>query len=241
MAPKKYRQKIRQQKQAQASPKTTKHKKSKSNKSLFTAIGIIAILVIVIGAVAASGLMGNNGGTTNPTSSPSPSNSTIPASDDPYANSTYVFFHTSTGNFTVALRNDMPITTTNFLNMVRQGVYNGTTFHRVMDGFMVQTGIPTNAQTIPNIQDEYTTTNHNYNGTIAMANTGAANTGNSQFFINVADNNNRYESFDKSYPQFGKVIYGMDTVMAISHVAVDSSANYKPLQDVTVIGASVIN
>jgi cyclophilin family peptidyl-prolyl cis-trans isomerase len=241
MAPKKYRQKIRQQKQAQASPKPPKHKKSKSNKSLFTAIGIIAILIIVIGAVAASGLMGNNGGTTNPTSSPSPSNSTIPASDDPYANSTYVFFHTSMGNFTVALRNDMPITTTNFLNLVRQGVYNDTTFHRVMEGFMVQTGIPKNGQTIPNILDEYTTTNHNYNGTIAMANTGAANTGNSQFFINVADNNNRYESFDKSYPQFGKVIYGMDTVMAISHVAVDLNANYKPLQDVTVIGASVIN
>ena len=75
-----------------------------------------------------------------------------------------------------------------------------------------------------------------------MANTGAANSGSSQFFINVDDNNNRYSSFDSSYPAFGKVVSGMDVVMAISKVPVEdaSSENYKPVQDVTLISATVL-
>lgn len=240
MAPKKYRQKIKQQKQSQQTPKPIKKRKSNSNKSVFIAIGVIAVIIIIVGALAASGLMGGNQGTTtNPTNSPGAT--TIPASDDPYANSTYVFFHTSMGNFTVALRNDMPITTGNFLNMVRQGVYDGTTFHRVIEGFMIQSGIPANGSELPTIQDEFTSTNHNYNMTIAMANTGAANSGSSQFFINTANNNNRYSTFDSTYPAFGKIIYGDDVVMAISHVAVKDTTNYVPVQDVTILDARVLN
>jgi cyclophilin family peptidyl-prolyl cis-trans isomerase len=111
-----------------------------------------------------------------------------------------------------------------------------------MAGFMIQGGDPTGTgygdQSIPDIKDEFTTTNHNYNGTIAMANKGAPDTGSTQFFINVADNTD--PTFDSNYPAFGKVISGMDVVMAISKVQVDSNNNDKPLQNVTLISASVL-
>jgi peptidylprolyl isomerase len=241
MAPKKYKQK---QKQMPTKHKPIKSAKHNSNKSTWIAIGVIAIIVIVFGTVAASGIMGNHG-SANPTPSPAPT--IIPSSADPYANSTHVLLHTSKGDITVALRNDMPITTGNFLNLVQHGTYNDTIFHRIIAGFMIQGGDPTGTgygdSSIPTIKDEFTTTNHNDNGTIAMANTGAANSGSSQFFINVANNGNNAidqqgTKFDTKYPSFGKVISGMDVVMAISKVATNTSD--KPLQDVTLLGASVI-
>ena len=136
----------------------------------------------------------------------------------------------------------MPITAGNFKNLVQSGTYNGTIFHRVIAGFMIQGGDPTGTgygdPSIPNIKDEFTSDNHNVRGTIAMANTGQPNSGSSQFFINVVDNNNRYASFDSSYPVFGKVISGMDIVDKIAAVPTDS--NDKPLQTVTIISATIL-
>jgi peptidylprolyl isomerase len=133
----------------------------------------------------------------------------------------------------IELRDDMPITTTNFKKLVQQGVYDNTIFHRVIDGFMIQGGDPTGTgygdPSIPNIQDEFTDNNKNNRGTIAMANTGAPNSGSSQFFINVVDNN----YLDDAHPVFGTVIDGMDVVDAISKVATDG--NDRPLADVTLI------
>jgi peptidylprolyl isomerase len=217
-------------------PKKYQQKRN-SNKTTWIAIGAIAVVLVVFGALAASGIFGNQSdGTANSTATP------IPASADPYENAKEVLLQTSLGNITIALRNDMPITTTNFLNLAEQGKYDNTIFHRVISGFMIQGGDPTGTgygdSSIPTIQDEFTTTNHNYNGTIAMANTGEANSGSSQFFINVADNNNRYSTFDSSYPAFGKVISGMDVVMAISQVATDSDD--KPVENVTLIKATVL-
>jgi peptidylprolyl isomerase len=230
MAPKKHKKPIPQ-----------KPVKRKSNKSTWIAIGSIAVVVIVFGVIAASGMLGNNSNsTTNPTATPSPT--LIPASADPYANASQVLLQTSMGNITIALRNDMPITTGNFIRLAEEGKYDNTIFHRIIDGFMIQGGDPTGTgygdPSIPSIQDEFTTTNHNYKGTIAMANTGQPNSGSSQFFINVADNNNRYSTFDSSYPAFGKVVSGMDVVTAISKVATDS--NDRPLQNVTLISATVL-
>ena len=71
-----------------------------------------------------------------------------------------------------------------------------------------------------------------------MANTGQPNSASSQFFINVADNQNLYPTFDTSYTVFGQVIQGMNVVMAISHVSVDS--NNKPLQTVTLIKVEIL-
>ena len=144
------------------------------------------------------------------------------------------------GNITIQLRDDKPITSGNFTSLVQQGLYDGTLFHRVMAGFMIQGGAITSTN-VPSIADEIGNDNVNFNGTIAMANTGQVNSANSQFFINVADNNNLYSSFDTSYTVFGRVIQGMDVVMAISHVSVNASSNDKPLQDVTLIKAIVLS
>ncbi len=140
------------------------------------------------------------------------------------------------GDVTIQLRNDMPITTGNFKNLVQKGTYNGTIFHRVIDGFMIQGGDPTGTgygdDSIPEIKDEFTSKNRNDRGTIAMANAGP-NTGSSQFFINLANNN----YLDSKHPQFGKVVSGMDVVDAIGHVR--TNPRDKPLKDVIIVTASI--
>ena len=145
--------------------------------------------------------------------------------------------HTSMGDITIALRNDMPITTGNFKKLVQQGTYNGTIFHRVIPGFMIQGGDPTGTgygdPSIPEIKDEFTKTNLNDRGTIAMANAGP-NTGSSQFFINQVDNN----FLDAKHPAFGKVTVGMDVVDKIAAVATGS--NDKPRANVTITNASIL-
>ena len=150
---------------------------------------------------------------------------------------TKVLLHTSMGDITIALRNDMPITTGNFKKIVQQGTYNGTIFHRVIPGFMIQGGDPTGTgygdPSIPNIKDEFTSTNRNDKGTIAMANAGP-NTGSSQFFINQVNNN----FLDSKHPAFGKVIVGMDVVDKITKVSTNS--NDKPRTNVTIISASIL-
>ena len=154
------------------------------------------------------------------------------------ANGTQVLLITSMGNITIQMRDDKPITTQNFVNLVKQGFYDGTIFHRVIAGFMIQGG-ENQSVNVPSIPDEIGNDNVNYNGTIAMANTGQPNSASSQFFINVADNQNLYPSFDTSYTVFGQVIQGMNVVMAISKVPVNSSTD-QPLQNVTLIKAEVL-
>jgi peptidylprolyl isomerase len=150
-----------------------------------------------------------------------------------------VLLETSMGNITVQLQDDKPNTSGNFKNLVLEGKYDGTIFHRVIEGFMIQGG--ETSQPVPSIPDEIGSNNHNLNGTIAMANAGP-NTATSGFFINVADNSNLNSAFDTSYTVFGEVIDGMDVVMAISRVPVDnpSSQSPKPLQDVTLIRATLL-
>jgi peptidylprolyl isomerase len=148
-----------------------------------------------------------------------------------------VLFETNIGDIKIELYDDMPITTGNFKKLVQQGVYDGTIFHRVSGGFVIQGGDPTGTgygdPSIPTIPDEFTDHNENNRGTIAMANKGP-NTGNSQFFINLVDNSH----LDTEHPVFGKVIEGMDVVDSIGEVETDE--NEKPLQDVKIIKAYLI-
>jgi peptidylprolyl isomerase len=219
--------------------------KHKSNKTLFLAIGIIALIIVGVAAYIMLATPSNQQPNVSPTPTPAPTPlpTIIPQSDPEYVGGTQVLLHTNMGDIIIALRNDKPITTANFANLVDQGTYNNTIFHRVIAGFMIQGGDPTGTgygdPSIPSIPDEIGNDNHNYNGTIAMANTGQPNSASSQFFINVADNNNLYQSFDTSYTVFGKVVSGMNVVMAISQVQTNSSD--KPLQNVTLIGASVLS
>ncbi|MCK9566213.1 MAG: peptidylprolyl isomerase [Methanothrix sp.] len=149
---------------------------------------------------------------------------------------TKVLLKTSMGDITIQLNDDMPITTGNFQKLVEQGFYNGVIFHRVIDGFMIQGGDPEGTGMGGpgyTIKDEFTDHNRNDRGTIAMANAGA-NTGGSQFFINLVDNS----FLDDKHPAFGKVIAGMDVVDAIGKV--DKDANDRPLTDVKIIEATII-
>jgi len=157
---------------------------------------------------------------------------------DEYTNGTKILLKTNMGDITLQLRNDMPITTGNFKNLVQQGTFNGTIFHRVIDGFMIQGGDPTGTgygdPSIPEIKDEFKAKNRNDRGTIAMANAGP-NTGSSQFFINLVNNN----YLDTKHPQFGKVVAGMEVVDAIGRVR--TNPRDKPLKDVVIVNASVVS
>ncbi|HRR88356.1 MAG TPA: peptidylprolyl isomerase [Methanoculleus sp.] len=140
-----------------------------------------------------------------------------------------VVLHTTMGDITIRLYNDMPVTAGNFEKLVRSGFYDGTVFHRVIDGFMIQGGDPTGTgsggpgYTIP---DEFVKGHSNVRGTVAMANTGRPNTGGSQFFINLVDNT--YLDWDdprtpSAHPVFGEVVGGMDVVDRIGKVKTDSA------------------
>ena len=141
------------------------------------------------------------------------------------------------GTVKIELASDMPITTGNFINLVEAGTYDGVIFHRIIDGFMIQGGDPTGTgfgdSNIPNIQDEFGSLK-NDKGTISMANAGP-NTGSSQFFINLVNNN----FLDGKHPVFGKVIEGYDVVEKIANVQTDSGD--KPLEDVIIEKAEVMS
>jgi len=147
-----------------------------------------------------------------------------------------VLLKTNMGEITLQLYEDMPITTGNFKKLVEKGFYDGTVFHRVIDGFMIQGGDPTGTgRGGPGyaIKDEFTRKNRNDRGTISMANAGP-NTGGSQFFINLVDNN----YLDKAHPAFGKVVLGMDVVDAIGKVR--TGAMDRPAKEVRIETAKVV-
>lgn len=159
--------------------------------------------------------------------------------DNGSSSSNIVLLETNMGDITIELYDDMPITTENFKNLVEQGVYDNTIFHRVIDGFMIQGGDPTGTgqgdPEIPTIPDEFTDHNKNDRGTIAMANVpNVPNSGSSQFFINLVDNNR----LDTDHPVFGRVIEGMDVVDRIGKVETDG--NDRPLQEVKIIKAKLV-
>ena len=150
-----------------------------------------------------------------------------------------VKLETTQGDIIIQLyEKEMPITAGNFKKLVEQGFYDGIIFHRVIDGFILQTGDPQgDGRGGPGytIKDEFTNTNldQNNRGTLSMANTGP-NTGGSQFFINLVNNN----FLDGKHPVFGKVIEGMDVVDKIAKVQTDSQD--KPLEAVVINRASII-
>jgi peptidylprolyl isomerase len=149
---------------------------------------------------------------------------------------TRVLLNTSEGDVIIELYGDMPITAGNFQKLVEKGFYDGTIFHRVIDGFMIQGGDPTGTgRGGPGyaIQDEFAAKNRNGRGTISMANAGP-NTGGSQFFINLVDNN----YLDKAHPVFGKVVEGMDVVDKIGKAKTDRMD--RPLKEVKIVTAKLV-
>ncbi|MCB1757462.1 MAG: peptidyl-prolyl cis-trans isomerase [Gammaproteobacteria bacterium] len=159
---------------------------------------------------------------------------------------------TNLGEITLELNSDAaPITCDNFVQYVKDGHYDGTIFHRVIPGFMVQGGgfepgmqqKPTRGE----IKNEANNGLKNNTGTIAMARTPAPHSASTQFFINLTDNdflNFKDESMQGwGYCVFGETIDGMDTVNAIAAVSTGSSGGHQdvPTEDVVIEKAELID
>jgi len=143
---------------------------------------------------------------------------------------------TSMGDIVIELDDaKAPISTGNFLKYVESGHYNGTVFHRVIDGFMIQGGGFTKdlqqKPVQPPIKNESTNGLKNDNYTVAMARTNVRDSATSQFFINVKDNGflNFAGDSNPGYAVFGKVVEGKDTVDKIKKVA---TGNQRGMGDV---------
>ncbi len=162
-----------------------------------------------------------------------------------------ILFETTLGNITIELfETDAPETTANFKQYVEDGFYNGTIFHRVIDGFMIQGGgfEPGMIQkdTRDPISNEASNGLSNNRGTIAMARTMDPHSATAQFFINVTDNdflNFRSETPDGfGYCVFGRVFDGLDVVDAIKAVETTHRAGHSdvPRDDVIINRASIV-
>ncbi len=129
-----------------------------------------------------------------------------------------------------------PMTVENFVKLCKNGFYDGLTFHRVVDGFMIQGGCPRGDGTGGpgyKIKDEFVSgLRHKDPGVLSMANAGP-NTGGSQFFITLAP----APWLDGKHTIFGKVVGGMDVVQAIGKVKTDSKN--RPLKEVKINRASL--
>jgi peptidyl-prolyl cis-trans isomerase B (cyclophilin B) len=147
---------------------------------------------------------------------------------------------TNFGEITIELNSEKaPITAANFLQYVDNGFYDGTIFHRVIDGFMIQGGgfdaLMNQKETADEIKNEADNGLRNDQYTIAMARTSAPHSASSQFFININDNDFLNHSAPTSsgwgYCVFGKVTSGMDVIDKIKKV---KTTNRKGHQDVPV-------
>ncbi len=163
-----------------------------------------------------------------------------------------VKFQTNQGSFTIELNAEKaPATVKNFLDYVNSGFYNGTIFHRVIDGFMVQGGGfepgMTQKPVQAPVQNEAANGLKNDNYTVAMARTSDPHSATAQFFINVKDNN--FLNYTASNAQgfgycvFGKVVEGKDVVDAMRRVKTGNRSGFTdvPLKDVIISKAEVVN
>ncbi|EGQ7834068.1 TPA: peptidylprolyl isomerase [Vibrio vulnificus] len=161
-----------------------------------------------------------------------------------------ITLHTNFGDIKIELNAEKaPETSANFLQYCRDGFYDNTIFHRVIDGFMIQGGgmesglreKPTRAP----IKNEANNGLSNKVGSIAMARTMDPHSASSQFFINV--NNNTFLDFRSEssngwgYCVFGEVVEGMDVVNKIKGVSTGSYGMHQdvPLEDVVITGATI--
>ena len=161
-----------------------------------------------------------------------------------------VLLSTSMGDIKVELSPDKaPVTVKNFLDYVKAGYYDGTIFHRVISGFMIQGGgLTADMQEKregqkPPIKNESDNGLKNDTGTVAMARTNVPNSATSQFFINVKDNEFLNGEKDKpGYAVFGKVVAGMDVVKKIEQVKITSKVGNQnvPVDPVIIKSAKVI-
>ena len=156
-----------------------------------------------------------------------------------------VTFETTLGPIVIELfEEDAPITTKNFLDYANSGFYDGTLFHRVIPGFVIQGGgLEPGMQDKsgnPPIENEANNGQKNLKWSLSMARTSDPHSATSQFFINLENNSNLDQTSETpqgwGYAVFGTVIDGFETVEAIASVTTGSSDNHQdvPLEDITI-------
>lgn len=151
-------------------------------------------------------------------------------------------FETSLGSFTVELfEQDAPVTTQNFLDYVDAGHFDGTVFHRVIPGFVIQGGglgaDMRQKPTRPPIRNEADNGLKNRRGTLSMARTNDPHSATSQFFVNLSDNDFLDPGpGNPGYAVFGRVVEGLDVVDRIATVRTGRRSGYTdaPLEDVLI-------
>ncbi|MBV8340764.1 MAG: peptidyl-prolyl cis-trans isomerase [Gammaproteobacteria bacterium] len=154
-------------------------------------------------------------------------------------------FDTSHGAFTVELfAREAPLTVENFLRYVDDGHFDGTIFHRIVPGFVIQGGGLTadfaNRKTRAPIGNEAKNGLKNTRGSLSMARTSDINSATSQFFVNLADNAFLdHSARDYGYAVFGRVTDGMDVIDRIARVSTGTRKGYQdaPLEDVVIVAA----
>ena len=164
---------------------------------------------------------------------------------------TQITIKTSMGDIHLELDGDKaPITVENFLSIAKSGYYEGTIFHRVINGFMVQGGglnadMSNKSSGTAPIQNEANNGLANDRGTVAMARTMEPHSATGQFFINHKDNGFLNHTGENAqgwgYAVFGKVTEGMDVVDAIADVATGSSGGHQdvPLEVINIESVTV--
>jgi cyclophilin family peptidyl-prolyl cis-trans isomerase len=167
-------------------------------------------------------------------------NVTMSGSDNPK-----VIFDTSMGEIELELfKDEAPKTVENFMNLSRKGFYDGVLFHRVIDGFMIQSGDPLTKKSDTSvygtggpgysIKDESNKYTFDKTGILAMANAGP-NTGGSQFFITVG----QAQWLNGKHTIFGRVVKGYDVVQRIAKVKVNSKD--MPVEKVIINKVTIVN
>lgn len=160
-----------------------------------------------------------------------------------------VLLKTSKGDIKIKLNPEKaPISVENFKNYVSKGFYDGTIFHRVISGFMIQGGgfdkKGVQKDTEAEIKNEADNGLLNNRGTIAMARTQVVDSATSQFFINLKDNDflNYKDSANYGYAVFGEVIEGMDVVDSIAKVETGRNGGHQdwPIENVVIESATLV-
>ena len=195
-------------------------------------LAILLVAAVVVGAV----LYARHAGWLNRGAAPA-----TPKKGNPM-----VVMETSKGTMKIELWPDKaPITVQNFLRYTDEAFYDGTIFHRVIKGFMIQGGGFTpdmNQKSVHDpIKNEASAELKNDHGTLAMARTSVVDSATAQFFINLVDNdflnhaNKTPQGF--GYCVFGKVVEGLDVLDAIAAVATGTQAGHEavPVEPVTIL------
>ncbi len=182
---------------------------------------------------------------------PAHSTTSLSGSTSSSSTTTYALITTNLGFIEVQLYpNDAPKTVANFVNLTQSGFYDGLVWHRIVPGFVIQSGDPNtrngggdkstwgSGTSGTNIPFENDGKLHNTAGTVAMASTAAKSGGSSQFYINLVDNS---ATLDGNYAVFGTVIKGMDVVQALGKVLTNASQQPTDPAQASIVSITIQN